>query len=82
MEEILKECIKRFPKGSRVAEALTKNDRTLSDGYVSSMAKVKLINEIYYDGSMMKDEVIIMAIDKNGLIGVCLYWKGEFANLI
>jgi len=72
------ECIKRFPKGSKVKCAKTAKIHTIADSFVEPTQN-DWFEGVYYYGY---DYNSILAIENNAPRGFYLYYKGEFAEKV
>jgi hypothetical protein len=75
-EEIMQECIKRFPKGSVV--------KCADDGRLAKVNTLKssgrnLVDDAYYYGV---DSPNILAVNESDDTGFYLYYEGKFAELV
>ena len=76
-EQIIQECIKRFPKGSKVKCALHGDIYTIAQKFTVPR-KNDWFEGVYYHGS----DGNILAVMEGKSRGSYLYYKGKFAELI
>ena len=77
-EEIMQECIRRFPKGSKVKAADNGIEFTVSRHYKNSSADW-LIEDVYYYGDFTGG---VLAVDEKYHCGFYLHKDGKYATLV
>jgi len=78
IEEVMQECIRRFPKGSRVKSATNGEIHTISTKQFIKPKKDDWFEGVYYYGCSNS----IYAMIEGKPRGFCLYNRGKYAELV